>query len=180
MRSHRHRTCATEFGAGLSPPCMPPCRFRASCVPAWAQRFKTFANADSFSEHLSRHGRRVIVKGIQDAEFEAIHPKLIREVVVELLLRDRSLGHAETAKRSRRYKMRVDCTSERAIMRHAVRAGAMYRNAGRDRRSPRIVGSAVEVAGETHADQLAVFASPGARVNARWMPLGRAHDGLDP
>src|SRR5437667_9090780 len=56
----------------------------------------------------------------------------------------------------------------------------MHRNAGRDRRSPRSVGAGVEVGSDVHGDELAVLARAGARTNARWMPLGRAHDGLDP
>src|SRR5580704_804676 len=95
--------------------------FGAGFVPARAQRFETFANAHAFAKNLPGDSRSVVVERIENAELKTIHAELVGQIVIELLLRDRALGHAKATKCAGRDKMRMDGACERAIVRNEIR-----------------------------------------------------------
>ena len=73
---------------------------------------------------------------VADAKLQRIDAELDRKFVEQLLLRDRTLRHAEAAKGSSRHEVGVNSARSRTIMRHAVRAGGMDGYAIGDGRAP--------------------------------------------
>src|SRR5580704_5001712 len=70
----------------------------ARLTPVGAERLETFLEAHTIREDLAGHGRLPDAERVENAEFERIDLEAKRELVVELLLRDRALRHAEAAK----------------------------------------------------------------------------------
>src|SRR5579883_3200046 len=145
-------------------------------MPATPQGFEAGLEADAVLEDLAGYGRVARLQGVENAKFEPVDAELQRELVIELLLRDRSLRHAEAAKRAGRHAMRMDGAGQRAVMRHAVRTGSMHRHAIGDGRAPGGVGAGVEVGGKIHGKQPAVPHRAVSGANARRMALGGGHD----
>jgi hypothetical protein len=101
-----------------------------------AERLETRLKAHAIREDLACDGRLAGAKRIENAEFEWVDLQTKREPVVELLLRDRALGHAEAAKSAGGHEMRVDRAHQRPIMQHPIWAGGVHRHAVSDCRSP--------------------------------------------
>ena len=148
----------------------------ARVAPTEAERFETRLEAHAVREDLACHGRLAGAERVEDAEFERVDLQAKRELVVELLLRDRALRHAEAAKGAGGHEMRVDRARHRPIMRHAIGAGGMHRHAVGDCRSPRGVGARVEIGGEVHRRETPVAGRADPRDDPRGMALGRRHD----
>ena len=141
-----------------------------------AERLETCLEAHAVGEDLPGDGWLAGAERVEDAEFERIDLKAKRELVVELLLRDRALRHAEAAKGAGGHEMRVNRARHRSIVRHPIGAGGVHRHAVGDRRSPGGVGAGVEVGGEVHRRETPVAGRADPRDDARGMALGRRHD----
>ena len=77
-------------------------RFARAQPSTRPQRLEARANAHAFAENLPGDGGSVIVERIQNAKLQTVHADFVGEIVIKLLLRDRRLRHAESAKSSRR------------------------------------------------------------------------------
>src|SRR5271168_409064 len=79
----------------------------AGFLPSRPQRFEARANSHASAQDLACYCCVAIFQCILNAKFEAIDSEALSEFVVELLLRDRSLRYAETAKRTRGHEVCV-------------------------------------------------------------------------
>ncbi len=140
------------------------------------KRFETRLEAHAVREDLAGHSRLARAKRVEDAELERVDIQTKRELVVELLLRDRALRHAEAAKGAGGHEMRVDGPSQSPVVRHAIGARGMHRHAVRNRRSPRGVGAGVEIGREIHGHETSVAHRADLCDHARRVALGRGHD----
>ena len=113
-----------------------PFRRGARLDPMGAQGLETRLEAHAVREDLAGHSRLARAKRVEDAELERIDIQAKRELVIELLLRDRALRHAEAAKSAGGHEMRVDRARQRPVVRHAIGAGGVHRHAVGDRRAP--------------------------------------------
>ncbi len=132
------------------------------------------------AENLPGHRRRVIVESIQNAKFQPVDANLIREIVVKLLLRDRSLRHSEAAKRPRRNHVGMHRARQRPVVRNIIRTGRMHRNSSRYRWSPRRIRAGIEVRRKIERSQFAISRGTSAQPHPRRMPLRGRHDRLGP
>ncbi len=156
------------------------CRLRPRSLPSRPQRLEAGANSHALAENLPGHRRSIIVQRIQDAELQPVHSDSVREIVIKLLLRDRRLGHAESAKRSRRNDVGVHGTSQRAVVWDPVRPRGMHRHTPRNRRSPRRIRARIEVRGKVERRQLPLSRRARTQPHARRMPLGGRHHRFRP
>ena len=90
-------------------------------LPPRTQRFEARANSHALAENLSSHCRSVVIQRVQNAELQTIDADSIREIIIELFLRDRGLRHAESAKRTRGNDVRMNGARQRAIVRNPIR-----------------------------------------------------------
>ena len=63
--------------------------------------------AEAVGEHLAGDGRLAGDQRVEDAELQRVDAELQRQLVKQLLLRQRALRHAEAAKRAGRHEMRM-------------------------------------------------------------------------
>ena len=112
---------------------------------------------------------------IEDAELERVEAERSREFVVELLLRERALRHAEAAEGAGGNEMGVHRARDGAIVRHAIGAGGVHRHAIGDGRAPGGIGAGVEIGGKIHRRQPPVARRADFGADARGMALGRRH-----
>src|SRR5260370_31443948 len=77
------------------------------CLPFWTQRLQASPNADARAKHLSGDCGSVIVKRVQNAEFQSIHSDAICQFAIQLFLRNCSLRNSEAPKPPRRYYVGV-------------------------------------------------------------------------
>src|SRR5215470_2194553 len=134
--------------------------------PAWTQYFQAGANPDTRAESLSRHGRRVAIEGIQNAELQPIDASKIRQLVIELLLCYGDLRHPKSAKRPRRHEICMYRTGDGSIVRDVIRPGSMNRNAPRDRRSPGRIRAGIEISRTIQSNELALSRTTATHTNA--------------
>ena len=119
---------------------------RGACLkPMGAQRLETCLEAHAVREDLAGHSRLARAKRVEDAELERVDIQAKRQLVIELLLRDSALRHAEASKSAGGHEMRVDRAGQRPIVRHAVWTGGVHRHAIGYRWTPGGVGAGVEI-----------------------------------
>ena len=95
-----------------------------------------------------------------------------------MLLRERSLRHAEAPERPGRDEMRVHRPRQRPVMRHVIGAGGVDRHPVGDGRPPGRVGAGVEVALEVERDEAPLRIGSRAQADAPRMALRRRADGF--
>ena len=109
------------------------------------------------------------------AERQPVHAELAGQFVVERLLHDRRLRHAEAAERAGDRPVGVDRPAGGAVVRRQIGTGRMHRHAVGHRRAPARIGAGVEIAGEDHAGHAALGIGADRRLHRCRVTLGGRH-----
>ena len=136
------------------------------------QRFEAGADADAAFELLPGHRLVAVAERILQPECETVHAELFGKLVIERLLADRCLRHAEAAEGAGDRPVGVDGAALGPVVRREIGPGRMHRHAVRHRRAEARIRPGVEVAVEGHADDLAVRIHADRRLHRGRMPLG--------
>ena len=106
-------------------------------------------------------------KRVLQAEGQPVDAELAGQLVVERLLHDRRLRHAEAAEGAGDRPVGVDRAAVGAIVRRQIGAGGMDRHAVGHGRPPARIGAGVEIAGEDHAGDAALGVGADGRLHRR-------------